>query len=192
MRHTDGKMPHPFGGLWVPNATFVPSHLWLPAELIQSVTSSGRPIALEFAATTVGWQEVGGNVSTIETVVDRLKRYSLRQIATWVGQLTLALSLGPTAFSAKSQLEAHHRILERFLGSDEADRIVGKIRRNRGHRYDPERLCLFQERQTLNALKLAFLTIDTEAADGEPDARAFVEALFMLTDLIDRPYEFRP
>jgi hypothetical protein len=141
-----------------------------------------------FMLRTVGWKSLTGQMATLSDVVDRLKRYSLSQIVCMVSRVTLALSLEDAADKDGNQLrEGQMRILSRFLGDDSAKRIAALS----GAGSDPKRAVVFHERQTLNVLKLAFLAIDFEpgSVDREHSTLPFIEALFMINDLIDAHLE---
>jgi len=146
------------------------------------------PVMMQYSAINAGWKEVTGTLATLAGVVDRLRRYSLPQVLTMVSRHTMALSLERPY--GENVLTGQRRVLARMVGDELADQIVARVKATLGSRFDPDRVMFFQERQTLNTLKLAFLAIDLDAPDGtETSAVPFVEALFMVSNLMDEPYD---
>ena len=76
-------------------------------------------------------------------------------------------------------------ILDRLSHPDSASVLRALVRQRRGAEYDGDGVAYFSERQTLDLMKLALLTIEADAPDGNPDNGALVEALLMISDHLD-------
>jgi hypothetical protein len=150
------------------------SGLWLPRSAVNrlsaaSVSSSiDRPAILEFSVTTIGWNDLTGGRAALDGVIARLARYSLRELVSLVSRVSVALELGEDAFEPlpvgvfdTPYLRRQFWILQRLGGVDFAVRAmtVAKQRlddQGAGH----GRVAFFQDRQTLNALKIGLLVVD--------------------------------
>lgn len=148
-----------------------------------------KPPFLQFSITTAGWRDIvpNGEPPTLDAVIARLARYSLRQICFMISRISIVLQSRPRASIRTIQDE----IVDSHLGAGTSARLRWNIAQRLGDEYDSERVAFFHERQMLNALKLAFLTIQLDVPDTQASLIPFVEALLMLTDLIDEPHEKR-
>ena len=144
------------------------------------------PAIIRFAITTVGWKELTGRNATIDSVLERLRNYSLEQVMGPVARVTLALNAGD---DGKDSSGVQLQIAGRFLGAEAASSLFSLIRSKQTKGDGREEFALFHERQMLNALKLACLSIDFDRkpVNDNPSVLHFVEALLMLNDLIDPP-----
>jgi hypothetical protein len=138
------------------------------------------------AIITVGWHQLTGQTATIDDVVSRLERYSVRQIVGFVGRITVVLAHESRENGAQSAWDRQVHIASGFLGPNGGRSLVDLARGREGSAFDPEHRAFFHERQTLNALKVALIVVDADKPDDPtPSLVPFVEALFMLNDLIE-------
>lgn len=176
------SVPSPEGP-WVRNEL----GLYLSRSYAQKVEQQPLPRMFEFTVLTVEWSALTGTQPSIQGVLDRLRKYSLREIVSLVTRITLTLALADDK-AGLTDPAIQDRLLTNLLGESAMRNLWAAILKLPG--YQRDRTVFFNERQLLNTLKLAFLEIDWDAplppSDPHP-ARLlpFVEALLMVSELID-------
>lgn len=162
-----------------------PSGLWLPLkDPPEPPREMRRPAALEHSLVTVGYEMVCGRPSTVDGVVERLQQFSLRQVVYLVSRVTLRLG---EYESMERRAEGQGTLAQKLFSARGLGRIAKAL-----NAADPEvdwntEGVLFHERQTLNLLKLAFLTLPCGVEEPESGSvEPLAEALLMMNDIIDR------
>lgn len=177
-------------GLWVP------VHLATEPPEQEANIPNATAATLRFTRTVAGWKALTGEVAPLAEVIEHLRHYSLREVVSLTTRISIALAIGdehfaplPPPMADDPNLRVQLRILERLAGPAQMRACYEQLRRSPvwEGRWDPARVVLFQERQTLNALKLALLAIDVDAPDRGAGADEFVLALFKLSDHLDPP-----
>jgi hypothetical protein len=146
--------------------------------------------AVPFWLTTVGYQDaVGGEPSTLDAIVARLKRGSLEKVVDVIGRVAATLNAAPRD---ERRLAAQGRCAIGLFGRDRVGKLDARLASRLGltNAAEWDRQVLFHERQCLTLLKIAFLALDLERNAVEPDVVPAVgEALLMVNDLLDRELE---
>jgi hypothetical protein len=169
--------------LWVRNEL----GLYLPRSYAKEAQQPKRHRMLEFTVIAVEWSALTGSPPTIEGVLSRLRRYSLREVVSLISRITLTLALADDNAGLVDPA-IQDRLLTNLLGDDAMHNLWAAILKRPD--YTRERTVFFNERQLLNTLKLAFLELDldtTPPATAPDPARLlpFVEALLMVSEIID-------
>jgi hypothetical protein len=140
-----------------------------------------------FAVVSLGSRDLLGLRPTWTGVAERLQRYNLGMVLDLVGRVSAILDrYDGTAERDATQL----RVLRGFfgMGSRAEAGLARWLATNRVAGAVPP-FVLFHERQILNLVKAAFLTLPVAASpDAEPPL-ALGEALLMVNDLIERDSE---
>jgi len=159
--------------------------LFVPAKYVR-MADEPVPIMMQYSVTMVGWEELFGAPASLPGILERLKQYSLREIVSMVGRATLALHLARKT-TTENYFEGQRFIAERFLGRELTEWVYTRVAAATEADIPLGSRALFQERQLLNAIKLAFSAVDVGVADKGNNPIQFVEALLMLSDVIDPP-----
>lgn len=161
--------------------------IYLPKSYAEKTRQERLPRMFDFTVLTVEYSALTGHKPTMEDALTRLKRYSLQWIVSVIARITLTLSLADDKAGIIDPA-IQDRLLANLLGSNAMNRLwEALLKRNPDHKR--EKTVWFNERQTLNTLKLAFLTIDHDAPQPPLPTRdpflPFVEALLMVSELMD-------
>lgn len=170
-------------GQWVRNEL----GLYVPKAFADAATQPKAFRMFEFALTTVEWSALTGSPPTIEGVLTRLRKYSLREVVSLISRISLTLALADDN-AGLTDSAIQDRLLANMLGAEAMNNLWGAILKQPN--YTRERTVFFDERQLLNTLKLAFLELDwdgnsPEAASDPARLVPFVEALLMVSEIMD-------
>ncbi len=171
-----------------------PLGLWIPREYAENHVDDDEPAAARSWATTVGWAELFGSAASQGDLIDRIRRYSLREITILTARVCLLLEVGARHLRARGDFRGRPEallhatqdlLLQSFLGREAATQLWEHVRSVRGSKYKAGRVAFFQERQALNLLKLALIVTEHDAPDSGEGSVPFLEALLMLHDALD-------
>ena len=159
--------------------------LWVPSRTLLEQQPDGFPEG-RFVVTTVGFKEIFKADLGLPAIVERLSKYSLREVVMQLSRIALALfaknSEGPFAV-------AQRHLLERLLSPDGTKGLIALLEKSRGETIDLQHVAFFHQRQLLSLAKLAFLVLPPDKADLGTDPLNLVEALLILNDVIDADTE---
>ena len=128
LRPNSGQLAIPF---IVRNGVLVPSWYASSPEVQEE---SEKPAFLQFSITTAGWRDSipNGEPPTLDAVIARLSRYSLRQICFMISRISIALQSRPRESISVVQDE----IVDNHLGAGSAMRLRRNVQNSLGHEYD--------------------------------------------------------
>ena len=138
---------------------------------------------LRFVRITVGYEEAFGEVGSVNAVVERLNHYSLERIVEVISRITLITAY----YSGEDHAKGQAHVAAALFGKSVLQQIMRAVAARRGTKLDWKNAVLFHERQTLNLLKIALLSMPVDQPGAADDSlRPLGEALLMVNDLLDQ------
>jgi hypothetical protein len=159
-----------------------PAGLLIPAAPLEAPSTAADDPLFRRVTTVLGYAELGDRPSTLPSVVDLLRQYSLELI---VSVLARASALVHDARPGRESAQTQAHLITRLFPT-RGDRIRAAIDRELEMRPARE-VVLFNERQLLTLAKVAFLHLPvTEAHPAEPPLDDLGDALLMVSTLLDQ------